>query len=97
MAVPAWTGDRRAAAVDWCKANLGYICGYCGHEIEDWDYSVDHILKRSDYPELTWDKANWRPMHRRKKPAWNCPGNSGLGNQQRRKRPARQVTFGPGW
>ena len=35
-------------------------CWLCGQPGAD---SVDHVLSRSKYPELTWDESNMRPAH----------------------------------
>jgi 5-methylcytosine-specific restriction endonuclease McrA len=93
-----WVGGHATKASDWCKANLGWMCGYCGHPIAEGDYSVDHIIPKSIAPELTWEPSNWRPMHRTKKPRWGCPGNCGLGNRGRvRNAQAESVMFFGGW
>ncbi len=98
----AWSGRRAQQAVTWCKLNLGYICWLCGHEIPDWDYSVDHVVPRSVAPELTWDASNWRPAHGRKHPDLGCPGNYGRSARKRTRHPRSGVRRGaprfvPGW
>ena len=94
MTTPAWSGRRAQAAVAWCKANLGYTCWLCGHEIPDWDYTVDHVIERKRRPDLMWVKSNWRPAHGRKHPEFGCPGNYGRSG---RKQSAVKTWTAPGW
>ena len=84
MDVPPWSGRRAQDAAEWCKANLGWTCWLCGHPIEPGDYSVDHVLPRMTHPELTWERANWRPAHGRRHPQWGCPGNYGRSGRKRK-------------
>lgn len=97
-AVAAWSGRRVMGAIAWCKANLGWTCWLCGHEITDpRDYSVDHVIPRSIRPDLTWDRSNWRPAHLRSHRELDCPGNTGRGNGRRRGRRRVLVWTAPGW
>lgn len=54
---------RRVCAVILAKDDNGQppACWICHQPGAD---SVDHVLSRSRYPDLTWDEANMRPAHR---------------------------------
>ena len=91
-----WSGRKATEAKAWCQANLGWVCWLCGRGIAANDYSVDHVVPRSVDPSLTWVKTNWRPAHFRSHKEWGCPGNSGRGNQLRRRQSAA-VWRAAGW
>jgi len=78
-----WGGGRATAASRYCKRVYGWTCWLCGHEIEPWDYTVDHVIERSVRPDLTWEPSNWRPAHGRRRDEYGCPGNKGRSNGKR--------------
>ena len=59
-------------AIDPRTGEVGLPCYICNQSIDytlaypDEDScSIEHIKSRYDYPELTWDPANWAPAHLR--------------------------------
>ena len=84
MTRPANEGDewvrqasrrRRVSAVILAKDDNGQppACWICHQPGAD---SVDHVLSRLKYPELTWDEANMRPAHGGCNSAKGAAGNT---------------------
>lgn len=67
---------RRVSAVILAPDEHGRppVCWLCHQPGAD---SVDHVLSRLKYPELTWDEANMRPAH------LGCNSSKGAGANRR--------------
>lgn len=73
MAIPPWSGRRRAEATVWIKRKgraEGLPCCICDQPINyslvyphPQSCSVQHLKSRKHFPELTWDRSNWAPAH----------------------------------
>ncbi|MHA7145457.1 hypothetical protein ACX80U_12140 [Arthrobacter sp. TmT3-37] len=73
VSIPDWSGRRRAEALEWVKAEgqrKGTPCCICKQGIEysltyphPQSCSVQHVKSRKLYPQLTWDRTNWKPAH----------------------------------
>jgi 5-methylcytosine-specific restriction endonuclease McrA len=83
----AWGGRRAIEAKAYCQRVYGWTCWLCGHPIEEWDYSLDHVIERSKRPDLEWEPSNWRPAHGRRRPEYGCPGNYGRSGRKRPRLP----------
>jgi 5-methylcytosine-specific restriction endonuclease McrA len=74
MVIPPWEGRARAKALEQVKdkgRREGAPCVLCEQEINyDLDgnhpfgCTVQHLMPKSIYPELTWSPSNWAPAHR---------------------------------
>lgn len=66
--VRRWYGPHGRLAGDG-NEQTGAPCVICEQRIDysfretDDSLSVQHVKSRRDYPELTWEPANWRPAH----------------------------------
>jgi hypothetical protein len=86
MPRPTWNGRRVTAAIRWVIARDSGICWLCGHPGAN---SCDHILPVKDFPELEWQRTNWKAAHLHKAgtqggcttPGCQCPGNKGRGTK----------------
>lgn len=74
MVIPPWEGRARANALAQVKAKgraANAPCCLC-HQSIDYDLdgnhpdgcTVQHLMPKSKYPELTWVPSNWGPAHR---------------------------------
>ena len=73
MRIQPWGGRRAREALARVKARGARNhthCILCDRPIDytlkypnPWACSVEHVKPRRDYPELTWDPANWAPDH----------------------------------
>lgn len=93
MARPTSTADewvmqssrrRRVSAIILAPDDQGHppACWICHQPGAN---SVDHVMSRHKYPELTWDEANMRPAHGDCNSAKGARGNTReIGTRSRR-------------
>jgi 5-methylcytosine-specific restriction endonuclease McrA len=62
---PAWRGhkEKRAQIKTQLLATYGNRCWLCGKPIPPHQFTIDHVIPRSQAPELTWVLDNLRPAH----------------------------------
>ncbi|GAB2767877.1 hypothetical protein [Sinomonas soli] len=71
--IPPWSGRRRQDALVRVKAEgrrANAACCICDQSIDySLEYphpqscSVQHVMSRKQFPELTWEPSNWKPAH----------------------------------
>lgn len=87
--IPPWAGRRKTQALERVRAEGARDhtpCVICTLPI---DYSlryphpqscsVQHLRSRRDFPEATWDPANWAPSHLDCNLSQGADGRPGLG------------------
>lgn len=58
LAGPSPDDQRRGHPCVICHQRINYSVRGKGDSL-----TVEHVKKRQHYPQLTWDRSNWRPAH----------------------------------